>query len=321
MKIDIKSSVIVFLVFFLIGRCTREGENTERMVPKEEKWGIYYLDLETQDVTLVYSSKKKISGLDIDQSGETFVFSQRIDGDEEEHEEICILKKDGTNFQRLTNNSYFDTYPSWSSNGDKIAFCSRRDENLDIYVMDKNGGNQQKIYDSGGNDGDVNWQGNFMVFTRNSQVWIMKDDGTEARQVTDPPRAGEWGNTNLPFGDYDPKLSPEGDRIVFERLVDDKSVHGNYDIYLINSDGTGEVSLTQNGYTQGLPHWSPDGQWIVYLVTAINGEGKYDLYMVKSDGSENKNITPDYFPPDFLCHSPVFSPDGDGVYFVGEWWE
>jgi hypothetical protein len=37
--------------------------------------------------------------------------------------------------------------------------------------------------------------------------------------------------------------------------------------------------------------------------------------------SANGNITPDYFPANFLCHSPIFSVDDDQVFFVGQWWE
>ncbi|MCJ7832385.1 MAG: hypothetical protein MUP92_02940 [Actinobacteria bacterium] len=38
----------------------------------------------------------------------------------------------------------------------------------------------------------------------------MDSDGSDARPITDPPRVGEWGNAVLPFGDYDPRISPDG---------------------------------------------------------------------------------------------------------------
>jgi len=36
--------------------------------------------------------------------------------------------------------------------------------------------------------------------------------------VTYPADAGRWGTANLPVGDYDPRLSPDAERIAFERL-------------------------------------------------------------------------------------------------------
>jgi hypothetical protein len=53
----------------------------------------------------------------------------------------------------------------------------------------------------------------------------------------------------------------------------------------------------------------------------VGEEGKYDLYVMNSDGTNIVNVTPDYFPPDFLCHTPVFSMDDSRIYFIGEWWE
>jgi len=175
-------------------------------------------------------------------------------------------------------------------------------------------------YDSGFHDSDLHCSDGKLAFTRNSQIWMMDEGGTDLAQVTDPPRAGEWGNAVLPFGDYDPNLSPDGNRIVFERLVNDETTHGNYNIYLINVYGTEETAITDTGYSQGLPIWSHSGEQIVFAVGAIGNEGKYDIYLMNSDGSENRNITPEYFPADFLCHHPIFSKDDSKLFFVGEWY-
>ena len=79
--------------------------------------------------------------------------------------------------------------------------------------------------------------------------------------------------------------------------------------------------MTSNGYTQGIVDWSHSGDRLVYMVSAIGSQGVYDLYMMNSDGTENRNITPDYFPAQFLCYTPQFSLDDSAIYFVGEWWE
>ena len=308
----------------LAAGCSKDNPSSAngKTVPHEQRWGIYALDLVTEDVALLYSSSRNLSELRLNEAGDWFAFCQKMDGDDDEHEEICTLGVDGSNFKRLTNNEFRDPYPAWSPDGSQIAFLSFRDTTMDIYVMDADdGGNERLLYDSGFHDCDIDWRGDKIVFTRNSQIWMMNDDGTDDHQITDPPRAGEWGNANLPFGDYDPRLNPDLSLIAFERMVDDSSPHGNYDIYVINPDGWAEDPLTDSGYSQGFASWSHSGGRIVYLVAAIGTEGRYDIYMMNSDGSENGNITPDYFPANFLCHSPVFSIDDDQVFFVGQWWE
>jgi TolB protein len=149
----------------------------------------------------------------------------------------------------------------------------------------------------------------------------MQDSGANPVPVTDPPKAGLWGQANLPFGDYDPRLSPDGNRIAFERLEDDTSPHGNYNIYVINTDGSEEIRLTNTGYSQGIISWSHKADKMVFIVGAIGDAGKYDIYLVDADGSNIVNITPTYFPPDFLCHTPVFSIDDSKIFFIGEWYE
>ena len=42
----------------------------------------------------------------------------------------------GTSQTRLTNNAGGNSQPSWSADGNKIAFSSGRDGNAEIYVMD-----------------------------------------------------------------------------------------------------------------------------------------------------------------------------------------
>lgn len=291
----------------------------EQTVPHEEKWGIYSLDLESEDVELIYSSSEKTSSLSLANSGDKFLFSQKVGCSEDICEEIFTLSIDGSDIQQLTSNSYWNLYPVWSWDDSEIAFLSFRDT-MDIYKMNSDGSNMGELYDSGFHDSDISWVGDKIAFTRNSQIWIMNDEGTGATQLTNPPRASERGNANLPFGDYDPRISPDGTKVAFERLVDDASEHGNYDIFVINVDGTSEIRLTDTGYSQGFAVWSHAGDKIVYLVAAIEDEGKYEVYMMNADGGDNRNITPDYFPSGFLCHSSHFSQDDSKVYFIGEWY-
>jgi Tol biopolymer transport system component len=243
-----------------------------------------------------------------------------VGGTADRDSEIFVLDLDGSEPTRLTSNSILDTYPDWSPDDARIAYLSMR-QTLDVYVMNASGGEPQLLYDSGGHDADISWQGDLIAFTRDSQIWIMRDDGSNPRRLTDAPQAGQMGRANLPFGDYDPRLSPGGTRIVFERLVGDSSPNGNYDLFAIDSDGSDLTRLTQTGYAQGLASWSHSGSRLAFIVAAIEDQGVYDIYEMNPDGSGLANATPAYFPPDFLCRSVVFSADDTILYLVGEWWQ
>jgi len=317
MKIKIVISIL-FLALVL-GGCQPASNGGAKKVPHEAKWGIYSLDLKTQKTELVYSSAKKIADISLNGQGDRFAFSLGTGTFLDKQEEIYSIGIDGQGLQQLTNNSTWDGRPVWSADGQNIAFLKWQNNNLDIYLMSANGSGEKKLYGSSTHDSDIHWQGDKIAFTRDSQVWLMNSDGTSAKKVTNPPRAGQKNKANLPFGDYDPRLSPDGRQMVFERLENDESKHGNYNIYLINTDGTGETKLTSNDYSQGLAHWSHDGKQITYIISAMGEQGKFDIYLMDTNGKNNRNITPEYYPDEFLCHSSIFSVDDSKMYFVGEW--
>lgn len=320
-------ALYLFISLLLLSSPSCTGVSGEpgkvKTVPHENTWGIYKLNLTTQEVSLIYGTSDEIhsSALRLNDNGDTLVFTQKIDGDKDNNMEICAISISSRTFNRLTNNKYWDLYPAWSPSSKRIAFLSLREKDLDIYVMDADGNNVNKLYDSGFHDADIDWVHDTIVFTSQFAIWRIDADGKEARQITHPPNCGEWGQTNLPAGDYDPRLSPDGEKIVFERLENTEKMHGSYNFFITNSEGTNELRLTRNGYAQGLANWSNSGEFLIYNVAAIEEEGKYDIYMMNSDGTDIRNVTPSYFPTTFLCHAPVFSEDDASVYFIGQWWE
>ena len=289
-------------------------------VPYLEEWGIYELDLESETVSPVFTSPEEVITVRVDSSGKRMVFCMKTGGTSYAHSELYTIDTDGGSLIRLTENDVWDLYPSWSPDGEEIAYLSFG-ETLDLWMMDSDGENQRLFYDSGGHDVDIHWVDDLIAFTRDSQIWVINSNGSNPRQITDPISAGEWGDAVLPFGDYDPRISPDDSRIVFERLVADSTSHGNYDLFIVNTDGSSETRLTENGWTQGLASWSNDGQKLVYTVSAIDLEGRYDLYMMNPDGYGVVDLTSSIFPESFLANSAVFSKDDSKIIFIGQWWD
>lgn len=289
--------------------------------PDADRWGIYRLDLQTQAVQVVYSSPARLSHLRLDPGGSELAFSQPVGGEANEREEIFTIGTDGRGLQRRTENDIWDLYPVRSPDGSRLAFLSWRAQSPGVFVMDLAGGPPAEVIDSALPEADIDWVDGLMAFTRESRVWVMRADGSEARPITDPPRAGEWGAAQLPFGDYDPRISPDGKRVVFERLVGDASPHGNYDLFLVDLETLAETRLTETGYSQGLASWSHSGRQLAYIVSAVDREGRYDIHLVNADGTDPRNLTADSFPASFLCHWAIYSADDRALYFIGEWWD
>lgn len=328
-RYDGRQTVILILSAFAIAYfcCTTDNsDNPDHMssLPEHAKrYGIYVFDPASGETSLVYSSENSIHRIHENPEGTRLVFCEYFGSDVFHHSEICIINTDGSGFKRVTENTWLDSYPSWSPDGSRILYLSWPDypqNTMDIFVMNAEGAGAVELYDSGFHDADCHWVDSRIVFTRESQIWIMDDDGSNARQVTHDERAGEDG-AGLPFGDYDPRLNPAGTMICFDRMVDDQNPSGNWNFYLVYPDGTEERAITNTGWQQFMAEWSHTGNRILFTVAAMNGEGLYDLYMMNADGSDLSEITPSNWPALFLCSHGIFSHDDSKIYFVGEWWE
>ena len=71
--------------------------------------------------------------------------------------ELYLMNADGSNQVRLTNNQSAEVKHSWSPDGSKIAFTTKRDGNGEIYVMNADGSNPINITNSPALDGEPSW--------------------------------------------------------------------------------------------------------------------------------------------------------------------
>ncbi len=311
---------------FMLASCGNDpiGPQVADMPEHSKRFGIYSLDLTTGAVELIYSSDNALLRIHDNPEGTGLVFQENFGDNTFIDSELCFINSDGSGYQRITDNTWMDAYPSWSPDGTRILFLSwpdYPDNTLDIFLMDADGTNSAELYDSGYHDADCQWVGSEIVFTRESQIWIMDENGTNAEQVTDFELAGQWGSADLPLGDYDPRLNPSRTLISFDRMVDDQHPSGNWDFYIISPDGTGETAITDTGWQQFIAEWSHTGNRLLFTVASKSGDGLYDMYTMNPDGSDLTNITPPDWPAEFLCSFGIYSHDDVKIYFVGEWWE
>lgn len=96
------------------------------------------------------------------------------------------------------------------------------------------------------------------------------------------------------------------------KIVFTSNRDGYRQIYLMNTDGSGQMRLTYNSSNDDNPRWSPNGAKILFQSDRDNPATGYpDIYVMNADGSGQTRLTSDANDDS----APVWSPNGAKVAF------
>jgi TolB protein len=243
-------------------------------------------------------------------------------------EQICLIEVDGGKFRQLTDDpGHSHIFPSLAPDGHSVVFVSDRTGAFEIYELVLEGDLQQLTNDLGDLFApQISPNGGAIVFTRagnlnGSSIWVVARDGSDPRQVSEPPGAGAW----------DPVWSPDGSQLLFaggsyerpqlyimnsdgsdmRQITDIDGLHSRSDwssdgitlaiyqgerwqreIILLNPAGTAIQQIT-NGGNNMAPSFSPGGRWIAFTSYMDNfqNEDGCEIYIMRIDGSDIRRLT------------------------------
>jgi Tol biopolymer transport system component len=190
--------------------------------------------------------------------------------------DIVRTSPDGTGLARLTAAPGYDAEATIAPDG-LITFTSTRDGDMEIYTMKADGSDVKRLTHRNGPDGGpfFSFDGRMIAFRGRElsagrelddylsllkdnlwrptalELFVMDREG-KARQVT------KLGGAN-----FAPSWTPDGKRLIF--ASNHHNPRGrNFDIFMIDVDGTGLEQITFNDTFDGFPMFSPDGRKLVF---------------------------------------------------------
>lgn len=120
-----------------------------------------------------------------------------------------------------------------------------------------------------------------------------------------PPKTVPF--TSFPGEEFDPALSPDGERLAF---VWDGSDGANHDIYLKQNGTETPLRLTDHPAQEHSPTWSPDGQRVAFVRTGDDG---HSIHITPVIGGSPREVA--RFGPRQV-EGLVWSPDGATIAFA-----
>jgi TolB protein len=256
-------------------------------------------------------------------------------------EQICIVNADGSGYRRLTNeDDVRHYYPSVAPDGQSVVYSAynKQTEHFEIYELQLLTNETKMLsYEFGDlNAPEISPDGKTIVFTRyyldvnKPTTWLMDRDGTNLRQVVD-------------LRAWDPTWSPDGSAILFASLINNTSqlsivnrdgtglrqvgdfpfLRGRSDwsiqdlivtysglrwereLYIMNSDGSGQQRISPIGGNSQGPSFSPDGKWIAFT-SYFDRYEVYgcEIYIMRVDGTDLRRLTDN----DYCDYQPRWGP-------------
>jgi len=202
--------------------------------------------------------------------------------------DIFTAKTDGSDLVQITDTKGYDAEATVCQVTGALVFTSVRDGDLELYTMEADGSNVKRVTNRPGYDGgaffshdgsklvlrsafpkdaaaaaeDAQLLGQQIVRPSHMEITVCKRDGSDFRQIT------KNGAAN-----FAPYWTPDDRRILFAsnfRGMEEMQKTGNhaaarnFDLFLINEDGTGIEQVTFHPEFDSFPMFSPDGRHLAF---------------------------------------------------------
>ena len=222
--------------------------------------------------------------------------------------ELYSINRDGTNQTLIDSANRYCGSASWSYDDSKIVYSKNRtpdSDDKDLILYDLLTHTKDTLTTSGNNFS--------ATFTPDGKIVYCHETDPQSCDIYMMDRYGS-NNHKLISNAWNPAPSPDGQKIAYHSTGE----VGSTQVFVADSDGSGQQQLTSSTSPQTWPgyppdgnrdpNWTPDGRKIVYVSW---GDGDPEIHIMNADGSNKRKLT----DTNERDEHPVVSQSGKYILF------
>ena len=203
----------------------------------------------------------------------------------------------------VTNDRFVDWSPIWSPDGRYLFFSSDRGGSMNLWrvpVDEATGlakGDPEPVTTPSSNSALITMSADGKRLAYVEQSWTQN-----LMRVAFPPGSRPDPPTPVTQGSRffaEPQVSPDG------QWLATYSLDNSNNLYVVRTDGTEFRQITDDGFKNIAPRWSPDGSQIAFY---SNRSGPFQVWLIHPDGSGLRQVT--FGTANETYYYPLWSPDG-----------
>jgi Tol biopolymer transport system component len=207
-----------------------------------------------------------------------------LDGDRD----LWTVRVSGGPPIRITRDHFLDWNPVWSPDGAWLYFCSNRGGSMGIWripVKESSGearGLPEPIHTPASYPAHLAFarNGRYMAYVQQittGRVSSVRFDPDREAVVSEPKEILQSVK-----GIARPSLSPNGEWLAFN------STEQEEELFIMNADGSGLRQLTNGGFSNRGPRWSPDGKQLAFFSRRT---GDWEIWSTDPNGANLRQLT------------------------------
>jgi len=253
---------------------------------------LYSISVDGSNLSLIDRASRYCGSPDWSIDDSKIIYSKNRNESTDERD-IILLDLNTNN--KITLTDTFNNLLARFSKDDKIAVWKQEDNSNYVFILNSDGSNKQDIlanaknpvWSPGGKR--IAYVSNIFYsgtgFFGSPQIFVACFDGSNPIQLTNTFLPSTDAGKPAP-GNDNPVWTPDGEKIVFESKIND----GLPEIYIMDSNGTNQLRLTDTDGRNEQPEISSDSKKI-YFTSTRDPDYTFDIYVMSIDGRNQDALT------------------------------